>query len=92
MHNLATAEQRSHHVQALPARCLDAVLLAAGCPCTAVGVDLREAGFVEVDQLNGSCLRLIPQRLEFFPTVLEGGVISLFLCCGGCASTPNPLP
>ena len=46
MHHLATAEQRSHHVQALTARGINAVLFATGCPYAVVGVNLRETSLV----------------------------------------------
>ena len=74
-----TAEQRGCHVQALSARCLDAMLLATGCPCAAVGVDLRQAGLIETDQFNVLRLRLVPQHLEIVAAGLESGVVLLFL-------------
>ena len=72
------AQQRRHDVEALAARGIDAVLLASWCPGTAVGVDLRETGLVEVGQFDLACLRLGSQFVEFFAGLGEGGGVSLF--------------
>ena len=72
---------------------LDAVLLAARRPgAAAVGVNLSEAGLVEVGQHDVTSLRLRSQLVDCLAGLGELGFISLFLDSGGCVSTPNPWP
>jgi len=78
MDHRAVAEQRSHHVQALPPQGLNAVLLATNAPSAAVGVDLRKASLIEVGQIDLARLRLLPERLYLLETALEGDGISFF--------------
>ena len=78
MHHRAIAKERSHHVQALATRGLNAVLLATHGPGAAVGVNLRKADLIEVGQTDLTGLRLRPQGFDLLSTALKGGVISFF--------------
>ncbi len=62
MHHRAIAKERSHHVQALATRGLNAVLLATHGLGAAVGVNLRKADLIEVGQSDLAVLRLRPQQ------------------------------
>lgn len=74
----SAAQQCRHDVEAFATRGLDEVLLAPWRPGAAVGVDLREAGFIEVGQLDLASLRLGPQLVELLAGLGEGGRVALF--------------
>lgn len=64
VHDSAAAEQRGYDIEALAARGVDAVLLAARRPGAAVGVNLSETSLVEVGQFDLAGQRLGPQLFK----------------------------
>ena len=92
MHDRATAEQRGDGIEALAARGINPVLLAAWRPSASVGVNLREACLVEVGQFDLARQRLGPQLVERLVRLGEGGGISFFSSCGAFVSTPYRWP
>lgn len=76
----------------LAARGLDAVLLVARRPGSAIGVDLCRARLVEVGLIDLAGLRLGSQLIEFLAGLGKGGSVSLISRCGACVSIPARVP
>lgn len=92
VHDSASAGQRGYGIGALAKWSIGKVLLDARRLGTAVGVNLSEIRLVEVGQFDLASQRLCPQLFKLLAGLGEGGGVSFFACCGGCACTTDRWP
>lgn len=76
---ISAVQPGGHNVEVLATWGMDAMLLTATYPSTAVGVNLCKACLIEVGQLHFPWLHTLHQQLDVFAGLFEGNGISFFL-------------